>query len=426
VAKIKELLEREKNIPLNIGITGESGSGKSTFVNAFRGIDNKHEGAAPTGCEETTMEAKPYPHPNYPNVTLWDLPGIGTPDFSADKYLELVEFKKFDFFIIISDTRFRENDVKLAQEIKKMEKRFYFVRSKIDHNLQDENRSQREFNKERTLSKIRENCIQGLEQAGVVSPQVFLVASFDLQLYDFALLLNTLENKEAFHNKIKYVATDLSPDLIAVALDLQVLPGPGLHGATSIRLRLSSGVSFSNYNIRRRRCRIQFGREDCWWAFQPLTDIHDELKRRRVCWATVSAAVAAVPVPGLSIAVDVGILVGVVKEYVLRFGLDILSLKRLSDRTNVPFDDLIAVIISQLAATEITSDLLLKVIGQQSGSALLMAAEEVSRFIPILGIPVAMTLSFKSTYNILKIILNMLAEDAQSVFKRALGLNSLV
>ena len=160
-AKIQEYLDQQNKIPLHIGITGESGSGKSTFVNAFRGIDNRDEGAAPTGCVETTSEGIPYHHPNYPNVTLWDLPGIGTTNFPADKYLEHVGFEKFDFFIIISDTRFRENDVKLAQEIQKMRKKFYFVRSKIDNDLRNEERCQREFNAERTLAQIRENCIQG-------------------------------------------------------------------------------------------------------------------------------------------------------------------------------------------------------------------------------------------------------------------------
>lgn len=163
VAKIKEYLEKAANTPLNIGITGESGSGKSSFVNAFRGVDHRDKRAAPTGCVETTTVVTPYPHPNYPNVTLWDLPGIGTTKFPADKYLKHVGFEKFDFFIIISDTRFRENDVTLAQEIQKMEKKFYFVRSKIDNDLQAAQRSQRDFNQEKTLEQIRENCIQGMD-----------------------------------------------------------------------------------------------------------------------------------------------------------------------------------------------------------------------------------------------------------------------
>lgn len=161
VEKIKEYLEKEKNTPLNIAITGDSGAGKSTFVNAMRGIDNWDEGAAPTGCVETTMEVTPYPHPNYPNVTFWDLPGVGTISFPADKYLEHVGFEKFDFFIIISESRFTENDVKLAQEIQKMGKKFYYVRSKIDIDLNNAKENQREFDAEKTLTQIRKYCTEG-------------------------------------------------------------------------------------------------------------------------------------------------------------------------------------------------------------------------------------------------------------------------
>ncbi|XP_049918408.1 T-cell-specific guanine nucleotide triphosphate-binding protein 2-like [Epinephelus moara] len=162
---IQENLDKENNTPINIAVTGESGSGKSTFVNAFRGINTGDEGAAPTGPVETTTQATPYPHPNYPNVTLWDLPGIGTPRFPADNYLKLVEFERFVFFIIISADRFRENNVKLAKEIQRMKKKFYFVRSKIDNNLRDEERCQRsKFNAERTLQQIRDNCIQEEER----------------------------------------------------------------------------------------------------------------------------------------------------------------------------------------------------------------------------------------------------------------------
>lgn len=161
--KIKEYLQKAANTPLNIGITGESGSGKSSFVNAFRGVDQWDEQqAAPTGCVETTMDVKAYSHPSYPNVTLWDLPGIGTTRFPADRYLQHVKFERFDFFIIISDTRFRENDVKLAKEIQKMGKRFYFVRSKIDNDINAEQRRQRgNFNENNTLKMIRDNCVQG-------------------------------------------------------------------------------------------------------------------------------------------------------------------------------------------------------------------------------------------------------------------------
>uniref|UniRef100_A0A3Q3CJD3 IRG-type G domain-containing protein n=1 Tax=Haplochromis burtoni TaxID=8153 RepID=A0A3Q3CJD3_HAPBU len=130
-------------ITLNIAITGETGSGKSTFVNAFRGLSDDEEGAAPTGVTECTMEVKEYFHPNYPNVKFWDLPGVGTPNFPSDTYLESVGFEKFDFFIIIAAARFKENDVKLAQEIQRMKKKFYFVRSKIDDDINAERKKEK-------------------------------------------------------------------------------------------------------------------------------------------------------------------------------------------------------------------------------------------------------------------------------------------
>uniref|UniRef100_A0A3P9C5V8 Immunity related GTPase cinema n=1 Tax=Maylandia zebra TaxID=106582 RepID=A0A3P9C5V8_9CICH len=311
ITKIKELLDKERNTPLNIAITGESGSGKSTFVNAFRGMDNREEGAALTGVVETTSEVTPYPHPNYPKVTLWDLPGIGTTKFPADKYLELVGFEKFDFFIIVSADRFRENDVKLAQEIQRMEKKFYFVRSKIDNDLRAERRK-RNFSEEETLRKMRENCIQDL---GVESPQVFLVSSFELHLYDFSLLHETLDRDLPEHKR---------------------------HAL----LRAMPNISLE------------------------IIDKKKKTFKRRLYWlSTLSAAVAAVPVPGLSIAVDIAVLVGAVTNYVFGFGLDIKSLQRLSASTGVPYADLHAVIVSPLAAVKISKELLLKVLNGCSTTA---------------------------------------------------------
>ncbi|XP_051252176.1 interferon-inducible GTPase 5-like [Dicentrarchus labrax] len=301
-----------------------------------------------------------------------------TPKFPADKYLEHVGFEKFDFFITISDTRFRENDVKLAQEIQKMEKKFYFVRSKIDNDLRAEGRSQRHFNADRTLARIRTNCIQahfhlqtiysfcaaGLQQQGVESPQVFLVSNFGLHLYDFYLLHKILERVRTAHKRKALL------------------------------------LAMPNINLE-----IINKKKDAF---------HSQIK----LFATLSALGAAVPVPGLSVAVDVGLMVGVVKKYIVGFGLDSLSLKSLAGTTGVPLKDLAAAIRSQLAAKEITCDLILKLL---ESSAALMVAEEWSRYIPIIGFVVAMGLSFITIYRALNSVLNMLAEDAERVFKRVWG-----
>ncbi|XP_020497241.1 interferon-inducible GTPase 5-like [Labrus bergylta] len=368
VAKINEYFDQQKNVPLNIAITGESGSGKSTFVNAFRGIDNRDEKAAPTGTTETTMEVNPYPHPNHPNVTFWDLPGIGTTKFPADKYMKHVGFEKFDFFIIVSSDRFKENDVRLAKEIQRMEKKFYFVRSKIDNSMRDEERTQRDFNKERSLKKIKDNCIQCLQEQGLKSPQVFLVSSFDLQLYDFHLLEETLERELPEHKRDAF---------------LFAMPN----------------ISREIINKKKKA-------------------LHSKIKY----FATLSSAVAGVLIPGLSIAVDIGLLVGVVKQYVYKFGLDIKSLQSLANRAGVPLKELKEATISPLTATQVTPPIVMKVFAQSSNQITLKAVEEGTRFIPVFGIPTAMALSYITTYRGLNTFLDMLAEDAHRVFKKAMGL----
>uniref|UniRef100_A0A3P9DSH5 IRG-type G domain-containing protein n=1 Tax=Maylandia zebra TaxID=106582 RepID=A0A3P9DSH5_9CICH len=184
-AKIKTYLENN-DIPLNIAITGECDAGKSSFLKAFRGIED--------GGADVVDTTSVYPHPKYPNVTFSDLPGIGSTKFPADEYLKLVGFEKFDFFIIISADRFRENDVKLAKEIQKMKKNFFFVRTKIDNNIKAAQRK-KDFSEERTLTQMREDCVQGLKEQGIESPQVFLVSSFHPHLYDFSLLQETFDRE---------------------------------------------------------------------------------------------------------------------------------------------------------------------------------------------------------------------------------------
>uniref|UniRef100_A0A3Q0S178 IRG-type G domain-containing protein n=1 Tax=Amphilophus citrinellus TaxID=61819 RepID=A0A3Q0S178_AMPCI len=191
VAKIEKYIEKHQNSPLNVAITGECGVGKSTFVNAFRGNKDEDEGG---DVVETISKVTSYPHPIYPNVTLWDLPGIGSTVYPANEYLKRVEFEKFDFFIIISATRFKENDVKLAKKIQKMKKKFYFVRSKIDNDIRAAERM-KGFNEEESLTQMREDCVKGLKGQGIKSPQVFLVSSFHLDLYDFPLLRSTFRTE---------------------------------------------------------------------------------------------------------------------------------------------------------------------------------------------------------------------------------------
>ncbi|XP_028633456.1 T-cell-specific guanine nucleotide triphosphate-binding protein 1-like [Grammomys surdaster] len=189
VSVIENALKSIESAPLNIAVTGETGTGKSTFINALRGVGQEEEGAAPNGVVETTMRRIAYPHAKLQKVTIWDLPGIGSTNFPPESYLTEMKFNEYDFFIIISSTRFKENDAQLAKAIEMMGMNFYFVRTKIDNDLGNEQMSKpKTFNKEKVLMKIRDDCSEHLQEALFHEPPVFLVSNFHMSDYDFPKL----------------------------------------------------------------------------------------------------------------------------------------------------------------------------------------------------------------------------------------------
>uniref|UniRef100_A0A8C6UMD3 IRG-type G domain-containing protein n=1 Tax=Neogobius melanostomus TaxID=47308 RepID=A0A8C6UMD3_9GOBI len=363
--KAKMYLEKMNNILVNIAITGEGGAGKSTLVNALRGIKNGTEGAAPTGVVETTMEPTEYFHAEHANIRIWDLPGVGTTKFKAAKYLKKVGFEKYDFFIIVSNERFKENDAKLAKEIQKMKKKFYFVRSKIDNSITSQQKDNPNVQEEEVLNIIRNYCTEELQKLGFESPKIFLVSGSRLDLYEFEGLRKTLMEELPEHQR--YV--------------LQLaLPNTSLEAIEQKKKTLE----------------------------------------KKIIWFTVtSTAAAAAPVPGLPEAVNVGIIMGFTVDCAVSLGLTPKLLRKLSELSGVPLDDLKAETKSPLAGAEIIDDLVLKVLKKSSAFIAAAALQGGATFVPAVGIPFAMAISCVTTYRALTYILNSLADDAQSVFKKA-------
>ncbi|KAL6041178.1 hypothetical protein STEG23_022884 [Scotinomys teguina] len=201
-SSITHAVEEIDRIPLNVAVTGESGAGKSTLINTLRGVGHEEKNAAKIGVVETTMERHPYNHLNIPNVVIWDLPGIGTTQFPPQDYLEKMKFNEYDFFIIVSATRFKKNDIDLAKAVRMMEKDFYFVRTKVDSDLNNEREFKpRTFDREKVLHEIRSNCVKNFQENNIEEPPIFLISNKHLFDYDFPLLMDKMVNTLPVHKR---------------------------------------------------------------------------------------------------------------------------------------------------------------------------------------------------------------------------------
>ncbi|XP_052474399.1 interferon-inducible GTPase 5-like [Carassius gibelio] len=353
--KLKSKLTEFENVTLNIAITGMTGAGKSSFVNALRGLPNDDKNAAPTGTTETTMKPNMYPHPSMPNVKIWDLPGIGSPKFRAKRYLKEVNFHTYDFFLIVTSERFKENDIELARAIMKSKKLFYFIRTKIDNDIRAESHK-RNFDERMLLENIREDCKANLLKVGI--PRIFLVSSFNLEKYDFQKLINTLEDELPENKKFALI---------------QSLPVYSLEALTK---------------------KITYYKKLIWLN------------------AFAAGVGAIAPIPGLSLACDYGIIKNFFQQVFLGFGLSNQALESLSERVNKPVEQLKAAKKSRFKDGS-TEDIVIDMLSKPT-IAITKTLGTILALLPGGALPAGGT-AVASVHYLLNMGLNEMAEDTKNV-----------
>jgi len=272
-------------VPLRVAVIGQSGSGKSSYINALRGIGEDDEGAAEVGVTETTTTVREYPHPTHKNLLLFDLPGVGTRKFPKESYLKEIDIGRFDFFLVLSESRFTENDMWIAKEISKRGQKFYFVRTKIDNDVRSDSRKKNR-RPDDTMNQVRWDIEQQLLNKFETVPHIFLISNHDTDKFDFNKLTMQMVN-----------------DMVSGKRDAFVL----------------ALVRPSKDLFRKKR----------------------EVLGKRIDTLAIASAISGVfPLPGVNRLVGIAIIKHELAFYKEQFGTDEQSVKDINDKFGISFEDL--------------------------------------------------------------------------------------
>ena len=366
-ALLEKMRDEWRQIPLNVAVIGRPGVGKSSFINAIRRLTADDEGSAPVDVKETTVTVdRSYPHPCNPLLKFWDLPGVGTDRFPRQTYLSRIKVDRFDFFLLITADRFTENDTWLGREFAKRNKKYFFVRTKVEVDISNNKKAHPKTHKEDDVVRVvRESTQEHLKENGCEDVPVFLIDSYEFNKFDFVQLERCLIEYFPIFKKA------------ALVLSLQ---------ATSKEM-ISLKVA--------------------------------ELRSRMWKRALLAGAAGAIPLPVVSTAIDIVIVTEESEFYFTQLGLDETSLKRYAELTNTDYQSLKEIVHRTFGDLDIEAIVDTYI----NGPAKPLVAAEGLKWIPVIGSVIgpliAAPLSVAGTYNTLKLILTNMERVALEVVEYA-------
>ncbi|XP_035665522.1 uncharacterized protein LOC118408770 [Branchiostoma floridae] len=403
--RLTSTFQSAKYATVNIGIVGDAGAGKSTFINSFRGLRPKEEEAAEVSAiRHTTNKVTRYPVPDNQNIVLLDFPGVifrstGTgvaEEFDTKSYLDLhgAEMKNCDLFLIFVTGRVSNNIIWIAKEARKMEKNVLFVRSKIDIDLANESRdhptrfpkgtSYTTLETQHFVEELRQATaeeLKRLDYGEVKETRVFVISG---------VLECMAEGQYDMTNLRKTIYNSVSPDKKAVLI-----------------------TSLSDF----------------------ATDmVHEKAKylrtREAIVAAMCNAVISAAPVPGIGIVTDIVALVVAYHRIKSALCLNDKSLKRLAELGKKDYDSLKRFVDRRLVLGEsiknASSPLALRTIIAATTSGAMIAALAVTSFtlniaLPVVGGLIAAPASAALVVYVTREMINEMESCAVDLFKYAYG-----
>ena len=269
-----------------------------------------------------------------------------------------MQLEKYHTYLIFTATRFTKNDLELAKKVRSIDKTFFFIRTKIDESVRAERRK-RSFDEQAMVTKIRRNCLESLGDLLTDEQDVFLISNHEPEKWEFARLTQA------------------------------ILDALTRHQRESMTLSLGKVITRSSNEIFQRKVDVLRGR--IWKV------------------ASASGVAAAIPVPGLSIAVDGVLILRELSLYRIQLGLPEIGSAEFAKLHLATREKVLSVGLTTAAQ-------LSGVLAPYGAEA---AVEEFTRFIPVIGLAIASGMSFGATYYALNRLLTNVEEAAKLVLKEA-------
>ncbi|KAJ8585761.1 hypothetical protein M405DRAFT_744742 [Rhizopogon salebrosus TDB-379] len=179
----------------HFAVAGVAGGGKSSLINAFRGLRNKDRGSAATGVTETTLAMARYANSHTEDPYVWyDIPGAGTIKIPDWQYFNAQGLYVFDCIIVLFDNRFTMTDIAILTNCRRFKIPTYIVRSKADQHIRnlmrdmgydsddDEDDEDRKAKLQRAarhqfIEQTRRSVKDNLENANLPDQRVYIVSN---------------------------------------------------------------------------------------------------------------------------------------------------------------------------------------------------------------------------------------------------------
>ena len=299
-----------------------------------------------------------FKYPGNPNITLHDLPAFGSKEWPIDKHEEHMELHKYDYVLIFVGN-IDENDIKIAIKLKEMKKPFCFVRSRID--LDIVNAKNGGEPKAEVIKRIRSTSLDILGQEGLREARFFAISIRKRKIGQFDEL-------------VLYIQSNL-PELKSDAVNISK------GGVLSIEL---------------------------------IDSKYEVLKERIWKVSVTSAGVAAVPVPGVDVALNIALICNEHLLYHKTFGFEQQIVKDISKSDDISQKLSSASIVTIEAASEAMQTFLLFELGKL---VTLMAVQSAFDYIlPFIGSLVSGLTAGGITYRLLHRVLDSCRDDAKLVY----------